>query len=214
MSSDHNECFVTLANVALPQASGRVTVKNLVKNIAIAILLISFALTLFTVFSSNQTFRVYPLADGSTVTLRIGQSGQTLHFYHGEFWQRPFFKLFGTNIYWRLRGYEIAIPSDYSQGSVAVVLSHALNRSPAAKVWNRSVNLVAVTGDGGELSGVWAGGSFPLKGKLPNPELVSEENYWEFPVTEQKIVAFRCYLTNETSLPTIFEFVLPNKNCK
>ena len=158
----------------------------------------------------RQREQLYVLPDGTRITVKQGERGKPLCIYEGQFWQRPLYNLFGTNISGELRGYENSY-SLFDSNATAVVFRRSHAQSLATP-WNGNIELMAVRRDGVHTPGSQHLVNFLTKSTKGLTRVTAEEIYWEFTDLEANATGFQLYYTNQPSESSVLEFSFPIKN--
>lgn len=149
------------------------------------------------------------LPDGSKVKFTSVTRGKALRMYVGEFWQKPLFTMFRTNLPVWLSGTEKVWPSRQAEGAVGLIATRSAAKGAKSQIGHLGLGVVEETGEERpcELKGTHS------RAKTAGSRLrgVSEQMLWELPSGLRKVIRLRlCYFDLAAKRVTVKEFVMAN----
>lgn len=153
----------------------------------------------------------FHLPDGTKIRLNAVRFGRQMPFYLGEFWQWPFFAVFGTNLPPKIAGSEQVFVSRNQGGSVSVAFTRYAD-SGNLKALPLSILRVDVQTRSGDLLPCTELASNPLRKRVKGkPEIVAMQTLWELPaIKEREIHLLVSYLDQNAGVATVKEFRIEN----
>jgi hypothetical protein len=174
------------------------------KRIPVLLLLALAAAILIGTLAQQKRGQVFVMSDGTRVTIKVGERGQPLRIFEGQFWQRPFYELFGTNISRRLGGRESIYSVPDSNATAVLLVRFYTNMTQVP--WNGGVQLIAINRDGMPQPGWKRSVNYVTKQNKGSTKVTAEEIYWEFSNLDTNATEFLFCCTNQIAEPFALEF--------
>jgi len=168
----------------------------------------------------------FDLPDGSTIRLRSVMQGKELRFHEGNIFQRAIYSMCHTNVPSLFGGIEVKLPSLYTNGGVGIELRHKVTGRSAFALRLAQIigadRLVQLDSRGRERNGDSRGciftPAFATSWRVGTPgrkQTLTEDSIWEFPISDERELHFRLYLTTPTkNVVTTNDFTIPNPSFK
>jgi hypothetical protein len=182
------------------------------KRVLAALGILFFAVFVFLIWPRTRKPPVtFDLADGTSIKFIAVTHGKILRFYHGQFWQKALFALSRGKIPPRFGGYEIVFPTIKTNDNVGLELRHFRKNGVFTVPINGSQRLVQMGASGKEVVGNQRVVNFDTSTGLIFNQPGSEDIYWEFPLSGEREIHLRLYVTNTVDRTvSTNDFSVPN----